>query len=158
MAGADLVIEASRPRALARLGLDALNLVAAGVSWLSITARGRSSDAVGFGDDVAFGAGLHTREHWPVGDALADPLAGVTAAAAAVELLAGNTSALLDVSMHHVSREARTGASTQHAVERRGETSVVETNTGVHPVAPPSCRPVDAPAPASGADNAAFGV
>lgn len=158
VARADLVIEASRPRALARLGLDAVDLVAAGVSWLSITAGGRSSDAVGFGDDVAFGAGLHTREHWPVGDALADPLAGVSAAAAAVEVLAGDTSALIDVSMHHVSRDACTGVMVPHAVERHGDTWVVVTGSGTHRIAAPHCRPVDAPAPASGADNMAFGV
>lgn len=158
VAGADLVLESSRPRALARLGLDADGLVAAGVSWLSITARGRGGDAVGFGDDVAFGAGLHTPEHWPVGDALADPLTGVTAAAAAVELLAQDTSALLDVSMHHVSREAAAGDPAPHAVERHGDAWVLVADPGVRPVAAPYCRRAGAPAPPSGADNQAFGL
>ena len=53
MSRADLVLEASRPRALRQLGFDAEEVVAAGTSWLSITAQGRGSNAVGFGDDVA---------------------------------------------------------------------------------------------------------
>ncbi|WP_166139774.1 CoA transferase [Nocardioides ochotonae] len=158
VARADLVIESSRPRALARLGLDAEALVAAGVSWLSITARGRASDAVGFGDDVAFGAGLHTPEHWPVGDALADPLTGVSAAAAAVELLAGRTSALLDVSMHHVAQEAAAGPGVPHVVERHRDGWLVVTDSGVHPVAAAYCRPATGRAPAAGSSNESFGL
>ncbi|WP_460794402.1 hypothetical protein [Nocardioides pacificus] len=51
-------------------------VVAAGTSWLSITARGRASDAIGFGDDVAACAGLVVRDGddlLPVGDASARP-------------------------------------------------------------------------------------
>jgi hypothetical protein len=156
VARADLVIEASRPRALARLGLDADELVAGGVSWLSITARGRDIDAVGFGDDVAFGAGLHTPEHWTVGDALADPLTGVTAAAAAVELLVGPTSALLDVSMHDVCREVARAPVSPHTVECREGRWVVVTADGVVPVASPYCRPSAGSAPHLGRDNYAL--
>ena len=58
IARADLVLEASRPRALRHLGVLAEEAVAAGTSWLSITARGRQSNAVGFGDDVAASAGV----------------------------------------------------------------------------------------------------
>mgnify|MGYP000350017947 CR=1 FL=1 len=75
---AGIVIEASRPRALARFGLDADAAVAAGTTWISITAAGRASERVGFGDDVAAGAGLVAREPGGVplfaGDAIADPL------------------------------------------------------------------------------------
>ncbi|WP_296602215.1 CoA transferase [Nocardioides sp.] len=158
VARADLVIEASRPRALARLGLDADELVAGGVSWLSITARGRAIDAVGFGDDVAFGAGLHTPELWPVGDALADPLTGVTAAAAAVELLAGPCSALLDVSMHDVCRAAAQGRPGAHTVERRDDGWVVGTADGVVRIAVPRCRPSHRSAPTMGAHNGLLGI
>ena len=106
---ADLVLEASRPRALLRLGLVAEDVAARGTSWLSITARGRGSDTVGFGDDVAACAGhviVDGDDLLPVGDALADPLAGVTAAATAVEALATTEARLIDLSMLHVAREA----------------------------------------------------
>jgi hypothetical protein len=83
---ADVVIEASRPRALAGWGLDAEEAARAGTVWLSITAYGRGQgDRIGFGDDVAAGAGL---VDWVgqtpsfVGDAIADPLTGLAAAVA----------------------------------------------------------------------------
>jgi hypothetical protein len=105
VAGADLVLEASRPRALRQLGIDAEAVVHDGTSWLSITARGRDSDTIGFGDDVAACAGLVVRDGddvLPVGDAIADPLAGVTAATAAFEALRSSEARLVDVSMLHV--------------------------------------------------------
>ena len=84
VAAADVVIEASRPRALARFGLDAVQADASGTTWDSITATGRASTRVGFGDDVAAGAGLvaDDADGMPVfcGDAIADPLTGLTAA------------------------------------------------------------------------------
>src|SRR5699024_4284818 len=55
---ADIVIEGSRPRALAGFGLDADAFVAEGGTWVSITAHGRTSHRIGFGDDVAASAGL----------------------------------------------------------------------------------------------------
>ncbi len=106
--GADLVLEGSRPRALAQLGIDAEAVGAAGTSWLSITARGRASNTIGFGDDVAACAGMVVLEDdavLPVGDALADPLTGVRAAEAALEALASGEARLIDVSMLHVVTE-----------------------------------------------------
>ncbi|CAN5649942.1 CoA transferase [soil metagenome] len=106
---ADLVLESSRPRALRRLGVSAEQVVQGGTSWLSITARGRDSDTVGYGDDLAAAAGHVVRDGpdlLPVGDALAEPLAGVAAAAAAVEALATADVRLIDVSMLHVAAEA----------------------------------------------------
>lgn len=108
---ADLVLEASRPRALRQLGVIAEDVVAQGTSWVSITACGRESDAVGFGDDVAASAGLvledpeSTGELIPVADALADPLAGLAAATAAAAALASGKAQLIDVSMTHVAAE-----------------------------------------------------
>ncbi len=106
---ADIVIEASRPRALAGWGLDADEAVAAGTIWVSITAYGRAQgDRIGFGDDVAAGAGL---VEWDagstppqpsfVGDAIADPLTGLAAAVAVVRLVTSGARKrrLLDVSM-----------------------------------------------------------
>ena len=84
---ADIVIEASRPRALAGFGLDAAAFVAGGGTWISITAHGREANRIGFGDDIAAGAGLVARDAIGpvfVGDAIADPLTGLAAAALAM--------------------------------------------------------------------------
>jgi hypothetical protein len=106
VARADVVVEASRPRALKHLGVDAHTEVARGAIWVSITAGGRGdATRVGFGDDVAAGAGLVAWEAGlpcPMGDALADPLAGAAAAAASVTALADRHGALIDVSMHDI--------------------------------------------------------
>jgi hypothetical protein len=94
IATADIVIEASRPRALAQLGFDAAEIVATtpGLVWLTITGHGATAEAanwVGFGDDCSVAAGLSaalraaTGETGFVGDAIGDPLTGVFAADAA---------------------------------------------------------------------------
>lgn len=150
---ADLVLEASRPPALHRLGLDADHLVDHGVSWVSITAYGRDSDAVGFGDDVAAGAGLVTADLAPCGDALADPLAGVTAAAHAVEALQGDHAVLVDLSMHHVAAAAATSPMEAHEVHHRDGRWWVECAEGLLPVADPEPRTPRGPAAAAGQHN-----
>lgn len=108
VASADIVIEASRPRALASFGLDAEAAVARGTTWVSITAAGRSCDRIGFGDDIAAAAGLvahdDTGEPVFVGDAIADPLTGLTAAALAMSTSSSGDEggALWDISMTDV--------------------------------------------------------
>src|SRR5207253_494271 len=83
--------EASRPRALEALGIDAAALVRSGPQvWVSITAYGREGDGrnrVGFGDDVAAAGGAIVEDDGPCfcADALADPLAGMFAAAAVLD-------------------------------------------------------------------------
>ena len=104
---ADIVIEASRPRALARFGLVAADEVERGCVWVSITAAGRAaSQRIGFGDDVAAGAGLVAWDEAgrPVfcGDAIADPLTGLTAAALALSEPEGERGVLWDVAMADV--------------------------------------------------------
>jgi crotonobetainyl-CoA:carnitine CoA-transferase CaiB-like acyl-CoA transferase len=110
---ADVVIESSRPRALAQFGLDARDAVAAGGPqvWVSITGYGRSGEAalrVAFGDDAAAAGGLVT---WTAdgplfcADAIADPLTGLTAAAACLDKLRAGGRWLLDISMAAVSAE-----------------------------------------------------
>lgn len=102
VAAADIVIEASRPRALAGFGLDADRFVASGGTWVSITAHGRESFRIGFGDDIAASSGLiahDTQGPVFVGDALADPLTGVTAAALALSRKADGRGILWDVAM-----------------------------------------------------------
>jgi hypothetical protein len=104
---ADVVVESSRPRALEQLGVGPANVASRpGRVWISITGYGRQApgrDWVAFGDDAAVAGGIvgWAAEDTPVfcGDALADPVSGLSAAAAAFEALARGGGALLDVSM-----------------------------------------------------------
>ncbi len=91
---ADIVIEASRPRALRQLGIRAEELLAEHpqLTWVAISGYGRSgpgADWVAFGDDGAVAGGLAqvmlecTGRAMFCGDAIADPLAGMHAALAA---------------------------------------------------------------------------
>jgi crotonobetainyl-CoA:carnitine CoA-transferase CaiB-like acyl-CoA transferase len=145
---ADVVIEASRPRALRQMGIEAQEFVGRGVTWLSITAYGRTgpwANRVGFGDDAAAAGGLVA---WldgvpvPAGDAIADPLSGAYAAAAVSAALLSDRGWLLDVSMRDVARSAAATASGP-----TGEEYVARA---------PRSRPVMQPAPAPGADNDAL--
>lgn len=142
---ADLVLESSRPRAMTQLGVPVDDLVADGVSWLSITAAGRDSDEVGFGDDVAVGAGLHIEDRGellPCGDALADPLTGIVAARCAAEALLSQDAMLLDVSMHDVCLEAVADRKVPAATVEQDADGVWWVDTGVArtPVAAPVAR------------------
>lgn len=94
IAQADIVIEASRPRALRQLGIDAERIVRSqpALIWLSISGYGRGEPQenwLAYGDDAGVGAGLSyvmrlvTDENIFVGDAVADPLTGLHAALAA---------------------------------------------------------------------------
>jgi len=105
---ADIVVEASRPRALAQMGIDAEAVVAArpGCTWVSITGYGRRGDAgrrVAFGDDAAVAAGLVARDAAgdPVfcADAVADPITGLQAAVGALTSVARGGGHLVDVAM-----------------------------------------------------------
>jgi crotonobetainyl-CoA:carnitine CoA-transferase CaiB-like acyl-CoA transferase len=141
---ADVVVEASRPRALAAWGLDAAAAVAGGTTWISITAAGRASGRVGFGDDVAASAGLVADDDGAplfCGDALADPLTGLTAAVLATTAPAGGSGVLWDVSMADVVARTLDGTPSRPAADL--------------PVALPRRRAVEGTAPAAGADTAA---
>ena len=147
VAAADIVIESSRPRALARFGLDAGAAAAAGTTWVSITGYGRSSNRVGFGDDIAAGAGLMAcdEDGRPVfcGDAIADPLAGLAAAVAAASAPVGG--ALLDVAMAEVVAAtldpvAADDPQPSGAARRDGPGWVVDTAAGPLQVARPQRR------------------
>ncbi|MFI5953242.1 CoA transferase [Cryptosporangium sp. NPDC051539] len=106
-AEADVVIESSRPRALARLGLRAEEWLAAcsGRIWISITGYGRADPGqrVAFGDDAAVAGGLvaSAPDGTPVfcGDAIADPLTGLLAAAAGLASWRAGGGQLVDVAM-----------------------------------------------------------
>jgi crotonobetainyl-CoA:carnitine CoA-transferase CaiB-like acyl-CoA transferase len=107
LAEADIVIEASRPRALEQLGADPASLPPRpGRVWLSITGHGRAEpghDWVAFGDDAAVAGGLVGWDHDgdPVfcGDAIADPLTGLRGALAALQAVATGGDQLIDLSL-----------------------------------------------------------
>jgi hypothetical protein len=104
---ADVVIEASRPRALEQLGLGPDDRPdRPGRVWLSITGHGREApgrDWIAFGDDAAVAGGLVARDAGgdPVfcGDAIADPLSGLTGALAVLEARADGGGRLIDLAM-----------------------------------------------------------
>lgn len=151
---ADVVIEASRARALAQLGLGPADLGAGGPGlWLSITGHGRSgpgAERVSFGDDAAAAGGLVA---WtapgPVfaGDALADPLTGLAAAAAARSpRVEDGRRWLVDLALAGVAAWVAGGDL------RPGGPAWTEVPD---PPPPPRVPPPRAPAPALGADTEA---
>jgi crotonobetainyl-CoA:carnitine CoA-transferase CaiB-like acyl-CoA transferase len=114
VANADVVIESSRPRALAQLGVDAEQFLRdrPGRTWVSITGYGRSGPGAGrvaFGDDAAVAGGLvaHDVRGEPefCGDAVADPLSGLAAAAAAWRSIEAGGGHLIEVAMAAVAKD-----------------------------------------------------
>src|SRR6185295_19366581 len=101
------------------LGIDPAALVRArpGLTWISITAHGRSGRAgrwIGFGDDAAAAAGLaHATgrlgaSDGPLfcGDAIADPLTGMHAAVAALGAYRRGGGVLLALALRDVAAHA----------------------------------------------------
>ncbi|MEQ8840163.1 MAG: CoA transferase [Acidimicrobiales bacterium] len=159
VAAADLVVEGSRPRVMDSLGIDPVVTAARGTSWLSITAHGRTgpaADRIGFGDDAAVSAGVVVPGDPPmfVADAVADPLAGLSAAAHGAELLAAGRAAVVEVPL---ARAAAWAGSRQFAAPLRpaGNGWEVEVDGEFVPVAEPRHRPVPPPAPRHGTHTAA---
>lgn len=108
IAAADVVITSARPRAFDQLGLAPQAIFAAnpGLVWVAITGygwTGEGADRVAFGDDAAAAGGLvgWSRSGAPrfLGDALADPLTGLAAAAGALEALGHGGGVLVDAAM-----------------------------------------------------------
>ena len=142
---ADVVIEASRPRALQQWGLDMSRAVEDGTVWVSITGygrKGRRSGGVAFGDDAAVSGGLILSEPLGfVGDAVADPATGLVAAVLALAALSSRTGWLVDVSLAGVA--AWLAENTQIPTHPPGVT-----------VEPPRARTASGPAAELGADTA----
>jgi hypothetical protein len=145
---ADVVIESARPRALEQMGVTATELLGHPEGprvWVSITSHGRgpeSGQRVGFGDVAAVAGGLVAGDaDGPcfVADAVADPLTGLVAAAAALEALAAGGHWLIDAAMAPMAAAAAGPPLT----------------SSERPAGPPRARPVDCPAPPLGADTAA---
>ncbi|HEY8216264.1 MAG TPA: CoA transferase [Acidimicrobiia bacterium] len=123
---ADVVVTSARPRAIEQLGLDLVRRARDdGLVWVSITGYGFEGvwrDRVAFGDDAAVAGGLAVAAGGPdapvfVGDAPADPLAGLHAARAAAACLRAGHGGVVDVSMRdavaHAIADARYGQGRQ---------------------------------------------
>jgi crotonobetainyl-CoA:carnitine CoA-transferase CaiB-like acyl-CoA transferase len=164
LGAADVVIEASRPRALEQIGVGPRQTAAKpGAVWVSITGHGRSApELVGFGDDAAATGGLAAQTpQGPVfcGDAIADPLTGITAGLGALAALAAGGGVLLDLALAGVAA-AYAGASPRCRGEHRVDATegswtatcaAVGRSVGV---ATPAELPPTPPAPSFGHDTA----
>ena len=177
---ADIVVESARPRGLAQLGIDAREVLAGkpGATWVSVTGYGRREPEAGwvaFGDDAAAAAGLcaalqsaQTEGGPPLfcGDAIADPLAGLHAAVAALASWKSGGGRLLDVplcaSAAHALAFGAEGGSAQAPAGPEG-VSTRDAEGGWQVVAagrtekvlPPRARTAEGRAPALGADTEA---
>ncbi len=147
LAVSDVVIEGSRPAALARrlLGPDDV-APRAGRVWLRINGHDQHPGRPAFGDDAAVagglvGSGLGAGFDGPVfcGDAIADPLTGLEATLAVVESLGRGGGELIQVSMAEV-------AATYAALPTGASASA-------HPAPAPPMPPAATPAAGLGADN-----
>lgn len=166
IARADIVIEASRPRALRQLGIDAESLVAStpGLTWISLSGYGRvepQAQWIAYGDDAGIAAGLGwlmrlaTGRAMFVGDAIADPVAGLHAALAAWAGWRQGGGGLVDLSLvdvlrHVIAFEAPPDTEDWRARAREWARQVTATD-----IAAPQARVAVGTAPALGADNAA---
>lgn len=115
---ADIVISNARPRAFEPLGIEPTTMFEQNrkLIWVAITGHGwtgKQSKWTGFGDDAAISGGLvnwcqELDQPCFVGDALADPLTGISAAIGAIEAVLSRTSCLLDAAL------SRTAAGIRH--------------------------------------------
>jgi CoA-transferase family III len=142
LAAADIVIEGSRPAALARRRLGPEHVPPlAGRIWLRIT--GYDGDhRPAFGDDAAAAGGLvGSAAGGPVfcGDAIADPLTGLEATMAVAQSLGRGGGELLEVSMACI-------AAAYAALP-------AVASVAAHPAPPPPAPARSRPAPRLGADN-----
>lgn len=141
---ADVVIEGSRPAALARRGLGPDDIPPrAGRIWLRIT--GHDDPRPAFGDDAAVAGGL-VGEGGPAGpvfcgDAIADPLTGLEATRAVAESLGRGGGELIHLSMAAVAASYAALPTLAPAAQA--------------PAPPPQAPPRRGPARALGADDEA---
>lgn len=154
VAGADVIIEASRPRALEQLGIHAQPHQA----WISITGYGRVGpwrNRVALGDDAAAAAGFVTiedEEGPPMfcADAIADPVTGLHAAVVALAAVAGGRSGTTDIAMREVVSHVMSYGRQGRPDGRHGRPSQP---TDFGSVAPPRSRTPTRTAAPMGADT-----
>jgi hypothetical protein len=151
---ADVIIDSARPRAMEQLGIDVNEVVSAseGRCWIGISAYGRNGAArnrIGFGDDVAAGAGLIAWDPGDgrpafCGDAIADPLTGLHAALVALACVLSGGSFVVDVPLRAAADLAR-----MLGRSRPDRTDAAERGRGAWVLAgEPDVRVVDGAAPA----------
>lgn len=165
---ADIVIEASRPRALRQFGIDAAALLRERpqLSWVGISGYGRGEPQeqwIAYGDDAGVAAGLtrvmyeaHGRRCF-VGDAIADPLTGLHAALAAWAAWRSGSGGLLDMALTDVVRRciAFDPAARREAWRERAGEWRAALHAAACTAAPPQARAAAGSAAALGADTAA---
>ena len=147
---ADMVISSARPRALEQLDLDPAELIhdRPELVWVAITAhgwRGTDGQRVGFGDDAAVAAGLVATgdDGRPafMGDAIADPLTGMSAAAVALRAYRQGAGGLYDISLRgcaeRVANARRLMPQERGAVYARGADWCLRVDDLEAPVSPP---------------------
>jgi len=135
---ADVVIEASRPRALSAMQASFSAMHAEGWrgQWVSITAHGAHGDAamrVGFGDDAAAAGGLVAHDDEGAvfcADAIADPATGLLAATVVVGAIAEGVVGHYDVSLAGTAAHLATGVAAHDPIM-----------AGTQAVTPPRARP-----------------
>jgi crotonobetainyl-CoA:carnitine CoA-transferase CaiB-like acyl-CoA transferase len=172
LANADIVIEGSRPRALAQLGISAEEIVdeSPGLTWISITGYGRSGDAanwIAFGDDAGVSAGLSAllceEGGRPIfcGDAIADPLTGLHAAVAALSHWRRGAGGLIAIALRDVVSHCIAFDRPRSTVERAAAWQAYLDERRIEP-SPPVARIPTLLARPLGADTAAalreFGI
>jgi hypothetical protein len=117
---ADVVIEASRPAALARRGLSPERLQPRpGRVWLRITGYGAAEGCahqVAFGDDAAVAGGLVAPGPAFAGDAIADPLTGLDAMLAVLDSLGRGGGETIDIALAEVAADYAAGCSSLDSV------------------------------------------
>lgn len=166
MLRADIVIEASRPRALRQMNIVAEDIIAKNptLTWLSITGYGREEreeNWIAYGDDAGVAAGLSqllmevAGEPMFCGDAIADPLTGMHAALAGWAGYLRGGGELLALSLHDVVKHCmyfNGDIDTQSLRERyRDWMGVLEKNNEIP--AQPRARKASGIAAALGADT-----
>jgi CoA-transferase family III len=163
---ADIVIEASRPRALRQLGIHAEEILAEQphLTWVAISGYGRrgpAGDWVAFGDDAGVAGGLSqvmfecTGLPMFCGDAIADPLTGMHAALAAWAGYRQGGGRLVALSLRDVVAHGVRFADLGDAAATRARCARWQQLVPAGGVAAPRPRPVTARARASGADTRA---
>lgn len=151
LAQADIVIDASRPRALRQLGLDPEAIVNSrpGLVWVSITGYGRvqpEADWIAFGDDAGVAAGLTQIMHEANGasvfcaDAVADPLTGLHAALAALVLYRQGRGGVVALALRDVAAHCALFDPPTEGWRARAQAWTAHLEQSGQPVMPPKAR------------------
>ncbi len=161
---ADIVIEASRPRALRQLGIVAEEILEENpaVTWIGISGYGREEPGanwVAFGDDGAVAGGLSqvlwdcTGRAMFCADALADPLTGLHAALAAWGSFVQGGGRLLSLALADVVAYAIGCAALGEPAARRARAREWSRQLSGADIAAPQARLIPSHARALGADT-----